>query len=255
MSYEHTGNDVNGQPPVLRYMDRTPLMKAGASKRGCSELSPLEERSMEELMQSALAAQMPSIIAGIQAEVRNSVTAAINDAIAKLKDEFSQKLTMSEERCNLKSLSEAELLESYNRRDNIKVIGLPEVIKDDGKPEAYAETIKEVVKLADKMEVNVDEQDISIAHRLPSAQRGKRPIIVRFNRRVSKIEMLKRKKSLENLDGYANVKVFEDISRPRLAFFNLMKRDSRIAMVWTRESNIFYQFKNERTIHKITGLY
>ena len=34
-----------------------------------------------------------------------------------------------------------------------------------------------------------------------------------------------------------------------------MKRDSRIGMVWTRESNIFYQFKNERSIQKITGLY
>ena len=67
--------------------------------------------------------------------------------------------------------------------------------------------------------------------------------------------MLKKKKSLKNLDGYANVKVFEDISRPRLAFFNLMKRDSRISMVWTRESNIFYQFKNERSVRKITGLY
>ena len=60
---------------------------------------------------------------------------------------------------------------------------------------------------------------------------------------VSKIEMRKGRK------------VFEDISRPHLAFFNLMKRDSRIAMVWTRESNIFYQFKNERSVRKITGLY
>ena len=91
---------------------------------------------------------------------------------------------MQEERCNLKSLSEAELLESYNRRDNLKVIGLPEVIEDDGKPEAYAKTSKELVKL-----------------------------------KVSKIEMLKKKKSLENLVGYANIKVFEDISRPCLAFF------------------------------------
>ena len=89
----------------------------------------------------------------------------------------------------------------------------------------------------------MDEQDISIAHRLPSAQRGKRPIIVLFNRRVSKIDMLKRKRSLENLAGYANVKVFEDINRPR------------IAMVWTRECNIFYHFKNERSIQKIMGLY
>ena len=105
---------------------------------------------------------MPNIIAGIQAEVRNSVTAAINDAIAKLKDEFAQKLTMQEERCNLKSLSEAEILESFNRRDNIKVIWLPEVIKDDGKLEAYAETIKEIVKLADKNEAKTDEQDTSL---------------------------------------------------------------------------------------------
>ena len=201
MSYDQTGNHVNGQPPVLRYMDRTPVMKATASKRSCSKLSPLEERSIEEDIQSTLAPQMPSIIAGIQAEVRNSVSAAINDAIAKLKDEFAQKLTVQEERCNLKSLSEAELLESYNRRDNIKVFGMPEVIMDDGKPEPYTETIKNIVKLANKVEINVNEQGISIAHRLPSAQRGKRTIIVRFNRRVSKIEMLKRKKSLDNLVG------------------------------------------------------
>ena len=142
---------------------------------------------MEEVIQSALAAQLPSINAGIQAEVRNSVSAAINDAIAKLKDEFAQKLTVQEERCNLKSLSEAKLLESYNRRENIKVIGLPEVIKDDGKPETYAEAIKEIVKCANKIEVNVDEQEVSIANKLPGAQRGKRPIIVRLNRRVSKI--------------------------------------------------------------------
>ena len=112
------------------------------AKKGCSELSPLEERSIEEVIQSALEAHMPSIIAGIQEEVRNSVSAAINDAIAKLKDEFAQKLTVHEEKCNLNSLFEAEVLESYNRRDNIKVIGLPEVIKDGRKPEAYAETIK-----------------------------------------------------------------------------------------------------------------
>ena len=176
-------------------------MKASASKRGCSELSPLEERSIEEDIQSTLAPQMPNIIAGIQAEVRNSVSAAINDAIAKLKDEFAQKLTVQEERCKLKSLPEAELLESYNRRDNINVFGMPEVIMDDGKPEPYMETIKEIVKFANKVEIKVDEQGNSIAHRLPSAQRGKRTIIFRVNRRVSKIEMLKKKKSLENLVG------------------------------------------------------
>ena len=66
MSYEQTGNDVNGQPPVLQYMDRTPMMKVSASKRGCSELSPLEERSMEEVIQSALAAQMPVLLQALK---------------------------------------------------------------------------------------------------------------------------------------------------------------------------------------------
>ena len=87
----------------------------------------------------------------------------------------------------------AEPLESCNKRDNIKVIGLPEVIKDDGKPEAYAETIREIVKLANKIDVNVAEQDVSIAHRLPFAQKGKRALVFGFNRRFSKIEMLKKK--------------------------------------------------------------
>ena len=52
--------------------------------------------------------------------------------------------------------------------------------------------------------------------------------------------MLKRKRSLEILDGHANVKVFEDISRPRLAFINLMKRDNRIAFQYSELTNTFH---------------
>ena len=34
---------------------------------------------------------------------------------------------METRKCNLKSVSVAELLEGYNRRDNVRITGLPEV--------------------------------------------------------------------------------------------------------------------------------
>ena len=37
----------------------------------------------------------------------------------------------AEERCNLKAKCESELRESYNRRKNLRRIGLPEEVSDD----------------------------------------------------------------------------------------------------------------------------
>ena len=60
--------------------------------------------------------------------------------------------------------------------------------------------------------------DISIAHRLP----GKRnPIIVKFNRRVVKLDLLKKKKKLAEVDDINYISVVEDITRPRLNFLNI----------------------------------
>ena len=51
------------------------------------------------------------------------------------------------------------------------------------------------------------------------------------------------------------MKIFEDLTRPRLEFFNMMKRDSRLEKVWTREGTIFFTWKNDLKVCRIQGLY
>ena len=52
-----------------------------------------------------------------------------------------------------------------------------------------------------------------------------------------------------------NVKVFEDLSKARVNFINLMKADNRINSVWSREGTLFYEWKYDNLAYKIYGLY
>ena len=89
-------------------------------------------------------------------------------------------------------MSEAELLESYNTWDNIRIVGVKEDRSSDNKvSESYSQSMQNVLQLAEKVGANVASQDISIAHRLPSRNKSKEcPIIVKFSRRIAKLEIL-----------------------------------------------------------------
>ena len=102
--------------------------------------------------------------------------------------------------------------------------------------------------------MNSKEEDISIAHRLPSNSERK-PILAKFVRRVTKLDFTKNKRKLAQLETYKNVKVFEDLSKARVNFINLMKADDRINSVWSREGTLFYEWKNENLAYKNHGLY
>ena len=100
---------------------------------------------------------------------------------------------------NQKALSEAELVETYIRRETLRTFGLPEETTQsiDGKtfPDTYEQTISKVVTLAGDMGAAVGKNDISIAHRLPSMSSGHQPVIVGFSSRVAKVDLFKKKNS------------------------------------------------------------
>ena len=75
-------------------------------------------------------------------------------------------------------MSEVELLKSYNRRDNIRIVGVKEDRSSENKiSESYSQSMQNVLQLAEKVVANVASHDISIAHRLPSRNQSKeRPI-------------------------------------------------------------------------------
>ena len=61
-------------------------------------------------------------------------------------------------------ISEAEVLETYNRRENLRVVGIE--CETEYKQNEVTET--KVLDLAKKIEVTMSSSDISIAHRLPT---------------------------------------------------------------------------------------
>ena len=88
---------------------------------------------------------------------------------------------------------EAEVLETYNRRDNLRVVG----IECETEYEQNEVTEMKVLDLAKKIEVTMASSDVSFAHQLPTNKPGPKPIIVRFARRIARINMLRNRKNLQ----------------------------------------------------------
>ena len=254
--------------PELRFHGETPIRNgkdldtpvAKSVKRSCAVLSPAEEahpdvnleKTVESSIKRSIDNLVPCILETIRTELRNTISEVVDAKISDLRNELDGKVNLEATKSKLKTLSESELLETYNRRDNIKVLGLSPC-STDGK-ENYQQTSKLVVDVAADIGMNLKEEDISIAHRLPSNSERK-PIIAKFVRRVTKLDFMKKKRNLAQSETYKNVKVFEDLSKARVNFINLMKADDRINSVWSREGTLFYEWKYDNLAYKIHGLY
>ena len=192
------------------FQDQTPIPKP-SSKRMCVFFSPdlqsasESNNSLNETIQSTfekvLEFQIPKIVYKLETSLSAIFKSLINQGLQDIKEsvlkETMETLEMETRKCNLKNASEAELLEGYNGRDNVRIIGLPEVKRtgDNGQKffEDYNESIEKVLSVASEMGALVEKSDISIAHRFSGRNSNARPMIVRFCRRVSKVELLRKK--------------------------------------------------------------
>ena len=139
---------------------------------------------------------IPNIIGNIVCELKRTFNTMTEEAVKKAKKEIDnvgrdiEFVDTKKERC------EAEKLETYNRRDNVKTLGLREDLNENGQPlgENLHQTIEKVLELTNTLETCVDVKDTSIAHLLPSRKGQVKPIIVKFLRRVAKIDVFERRK-------------------------------------------------------------
>ena len=98
-----------------------------------------------------------------------------------------QELKFKEERTRLYSMSQNEILEQYNRRDNAKVLGLPYESNTErvSMRENGNDTIRKVIEIYNSIDAGLSENNISVAHRLPLRVHLK-AVIVRFSARFAK---------------------------------------------------------------------
>ena len=87
----------------------------------------------------------------------------------------------------------------------------------DGK-ENYQQTSKLVVDVAADIGMNSKEEDISIAHHLP-AKSPRKPIIAKFVRRVTKLDFMKTKRNLAQLETYKKRQTVWRIEQSKSLFY------------------------------------
>ena len=84
----------------------------------------------------------------IRSELRVTIDEIVDKKVNELRSEMQCELDIQAADAKLKTLSESEILEIYNRRDNIKIIGLQSI-----HPESYEETANLIKELASEMNV------------------------------------------------------------------------------------------------------
>ncbi|KAJ8877126.1 hypothetical protein PR048_021579 [Dryococelus australis] len=135
-----------------------------------------------------------------------------------------------------------EELKQYQRENNIEIHGIPQKKDED--------VYKIIVDLSKELKILLTQDDIGIAHRLPSSKTyNHRPIILKLVCRWKKEEILKAKKSVPNL-GNQSIGVNDFPNRKIYLNYNLTPynkllyktaRDLRpqIKFVWLKDCKMF----------------
>lgn len=137
-------------------------------------------------------------------------------------------------------------MEQYSRRDCLEIAGIPKFTNENPK--------KLVTEIGSLTGVKIDENDISVAHRLPDLKNLKDRIIVKFVKRETKDELYYSrsklvKKSTRDLPSMKEVqarsnRIFINESltgyrRKLLGKINKYKKDQRYKFLWTINGKIF----------------
>ena len=186
--------------PTLRPYDQTPITpgeKNNTAKRPCTELSPVNKcemittdiwKKIEGTIVSTINNAIPNIIENIVCEMQCTFNTMIEEAVKRAKmeiiDNVGRDIEFVDTKNEMLARCEAEQLETYNRRDIVKILGLQEDLNENGQPlgENLHQTMEKVLALANTLETCVDVKDISIAQRLPSRKGQVKPIIVKFSK-------------------------------------------------------------------------
>ena len=98
-----------------------------------------------------------------------------------------------------------ERLEQYTRTERVKIFGLP-------CRELEENTDKVIIDLAGKMGVQLQEDDISVSHRLLARGGKPPPLIVKFVSRNTRAQLITNKHKLKEAEGYSSVFLTDNLT-------------------------------------------
>jgi len=132
--------------------------------------------------------------------------------------------------------------EQYIRRENILIYGVEENKEDNDDGE------KVLFKIADELEIDLEDNEIQRVHRLGQKRRNNekpRPIIARFVSYKKRNELLTNKRELKNIEGRQHVFVCEDLTPLRYKLLKYMQKSCSDTFItcYTRNGNIKAKLK------------
>ena len=167
-------------------------------------------------------------------DFREKVTKQLKKVIRKVDDRLNDltgRVRELEEECvrkdeciqEMKKLHiEVNRVAQYTLKDNVRILGLPEKKTED---------CREVVcaLVSDKVKVQLEPKDVSIAHRLvkPEKQQHK-PIIAKLKDRTQRLDILKKRKILKG----SGITIMEDITKANLQLTRDAEDSGVFEAVW-----------------------
>jgi len=207
--------------------------------------------SNKDVTDAFAASILPTLMASIEEKF-----VSLSSSVQQLRNDYDSLLVenniLREENEQLRHATEShsarlDALESYTRVDNIIIKGIPETYAEATHLSSESETsannsdhlLSTVIDLCESLHVQVQLNDISIAHRLPKGRSDQhRPIIVRFsNRRVrDKVYQARRELRNTNRGRSSPVYINEQLSKSNEQLFATCRqlwKNKQIAGTWT----------------------
>lgn len=156
-------------------------------------------------------------------------------------------------------------LEQYVRRECVEIRGIPLPSS-----QSKEDTNEIVLKVANLMDVDIEDRDISISHRLRNSEsyKGKGnkcpPIIVKFVRRITKDKFYKARRKLNDLStkdlGYPiaqRIFIAESLTQKNKELFKeayQVRKDKQFKYIWTSSGKIFFRRNDTSPVLPIMGM-
>lgn len=123
-------------------------------------------------------------------------------------------------------------LENYQRKENLRIVGIPESVSEIPK--------KVVMNFFQKKEFNVEEADIHIAHRVGKKNGAKpRAIIVRLFDRNKRDRVIKERRKLKG----SGITIMEDVSLLTMKTLMRVQRSDGVDNAWIWNGRIYARHK------------
>lgn len=180
----------------------------------------------------------------------------IADVKKELADARAEQQAVRTETCRLiKELNETKMelidMQQYSRRVNLEIKGIPEVQNED--------LLATTTAISASLKVPIKESDIDVVHRVPTKDKTKSNIIVKFTSRAARDKVLKEAKKLRlntshlGLPGTEPIYINEHLCPAKKVLLGCAlkaKRDKNWKFTWVSDGKILMRrTDNSRAVH------